>query len=107
LQKQSLDLEGELREQLSKMQGSHAEEAYSLRQAVKRLEMEVSCLNRKWSVDFDRMLKEKELESRSLREKYTGLLRAKRQVSRQSSIVTQNPSSSSASQCSFLQGDHY
>jgi hypothetical protein len=53
----------------------------------------VSCLNRKWSLDFGRMVKEKDLECRTLRDKYTNLLRSKRIASKQSSILTQNPSS--------------
>lgn len=80
-----------MQEELTKTQALHDQETYRLKQTLKKLEIEINCTNRKWTLDFEKMMIEKDQECKQLREKYTSLLRSKRLASKQSSVLSQNP----------------
>lgn len=46
-----------MKDQLSKMQYTCDQEVYKLKQTIKKLEIDVNFTNRKWALDYERMLK--------------------------------------------------
>lgn len=68
--------------------GEGEAEIYGLRQQLKRVEIELVCTSRKWTLECERITREKDAEIRSLKEKYSQLIRRNREKSKNPSVLT-------------------